>query len=91
MSKNGSKLGVGTHNISKIYLGLRDSAGRSSISAKDFSTSVIDENPACKVHDGEYFCQDGFPCNKEIYLKECIPENPKTGNYLPYIIVLIGL
>ncbi len=48
-------------------------------------------NPVCRVENGNYYCKDAQACTKEKYESECTPENPQTGNFIPYVVVLAGL
>ncbi len=49
------------------------------------------ENPVCKVDKGAYYCKDGKECSKAQYDSECVPENPTTGSFIPYVVVLGGI
>jgi len=48
-------------------------------------------NPVCRVENGTYYCKDAQACTKEKYESECTPDNPQTGNFVPYLVVLAGL
>lgn len=48
-------------------------------------------NPVCRVEAGKYYCKDALECTKEEYESECTPENPQTGSFVPYVVVLAGL
>lgn len=60
-------------------------------SVKITSTNVPEGKKTCEVEDGKYYCLDGNVCQKEQYDKECTPENPQTGSFLPYAVVVAGL
>lgn len=47
--------------------------------------------PSCGTQGGKYYCKNQQECTKAQYDKECLPENPKTGSAIPYIVVLGGL
>ena len=46
-------------------------------------------SPTCKVENNNY-CLDANECTKEKYESECVPQNPQTGNFVPYVVVLMG-
>lgn len=47
--------------------------------------------PICKVENGNYYGKDGNVVTKEQFEIDCPTENPKTGNFLPYAVVIIGI
>ncbi len=49
------------------------------------------ETPKCRVEDKTYYCADGKECSKAEYDQECVPENPTTGSFVPYVVVLGGI
>lgn len=48
-------------------------------------------NPVCTIESGKYYCKNAQECTKEQYDSECTPENPQTGSFVPYIVVLGGI
>lgn len=46
---------------------------------------------SCVVESGKYYCKAGAECTKTEYEKECTPENPQTGSFVPYVVVIAGL
>lgn len=55
------------------------------------SSQEPEPNPTCGVNNGKYYCKDALECTKEEYDSECTPENPQTGSFVPYVVVLAGL
>lgn len=57
------------------------------------STSAGEDptNPVCTIENNTYYCKDALECTKEKYESECTPENPQTGSFVPYVVVLAGL
>lgn len=45
----------------------------------------------CRVENNKYYCQDGEECSKAEYDEKCVPNNPQTGSFVPYVVVLGGL
>ena len=44
----------------------------------------------CQEVDNKYYDKDGKEVNKETYYKSCgVVENPKTGNYIPFAILIL--
>ena len=48
-------------------------------------------NPTCRVEGGKYYCKNSQECTKQQYESECTPENPQTGSFVPYVVVIVGL
>ena len=55
------------------------------------NTSSTEEPSVCTVNNGKYYCKNAEECSKEQYDKECTPENPHTGSFIPYVVVLGGI
>lgn len=50
------------------------------------------ENPKCQIVDGVYYDANGNEVSEEAYNEACAPaENPQTGSFLPYTLIIIGL
>lgn len=49
--------------------------------------------PKCKVENGVYYDANGNQVTEEAYKESCSTptENPQTGSFLPYTIIVIGL
>lgn len=60
-----------------------------------FTNTSSGEEPttpaACTVDSGKYYCKDAAECTKEKYDSECTPENPQTGSFVPYAVVIGGI
>lgn len=77
--------------VAKVYFKADPNAQKCSIGLGDVSFPNEPSNPTCKVEGDKYYCKNALECTKEEYEKECIPENPQTGSFLPYAIILAGL
>lgn len=54
--------------------------------------SEPEENPTCTVEGNTYYCADGTVCTEEEYTAQCEnPENPQTGSFLPYAVIIGGI
>ncbi len=50
------------------------------------------ETPKCEVVDGKYYDTNGNQVSKEAYDAACTTaENPQTGSFLPYTIIIAGV
>ena len=50
------------------------------------------ENPTCEEVDGRYYDDNGVEVTKEEYEEICLnPENPQTGSFLPYAVIIGGI
>ena len=51
-----------------------------------------EENPTCTIDGDTYYCADGTVCTEEEYTAQCEnPENPQTGSFLPYAVIIGGI
>ncbi len=49
-------------------------------------------NPTCTIDGDTYYCADGTVCTEEEYTAQCEnPENPQTGSFLPYAVIIGGI
>ena len=56
------------------------------------STPETPENPTCTIDGDTYYCADGTVCTEEEYTAQCEnPENPQTGSFLPYAVIIGGI
>lgn len=51
---------------------------------------VVPTKAICKIVGNKYFGKNGTEVTKEVYESECI-NNPKTGNFMPYIVLGAGI
>ncbi len=90
---NASGVGVGLHQVATITLNVdenADSTETCSISIDQENGST--ENPTCEIVDGKYYDDNGVEVTKEEYEAACLnPENPQTGSFLPYAVILGGV
>lgn len=50
------------------------------------------ENPTCKIVDGKYYDDKGNEVTEAEYKEACEnPENPQTGSFIPYAIIIGGI
>ena len=90
---NASGVGVGLHQVATITLNVdenADSTETCSISIDQENGST--ENQTCEIVDGKYYDDNGVEVTKEEYEAACLnPENPQTGSFLPYAVILGGV
>lgn len=102
---SGENIGAGTYKIATVVLkkdGLAtstdkcfatfipcfDNEGNYNCEAAEEVT--IGEKNICKIIDGKFYGKNGNEVTEEVYNKECV-NNPKTGNFIPYIIITSGV
>lgn len=55
-------------------------------------TSTIVDTPKCEIKDDTYYCANGVECTEEEYTSQCTTtENPQTGSFLPYVVIIGGM
>ena len=55
-------------------------------------TPETPESPKCQIVDGVYYDANGNEVSEEAYNEACTTaENPQTGSFLPYSLIIIGL
>lgn len=92
-----SKGGVSTglHQVATITLTVDkdvESTETCSISISEEETPTNPENPTCEIVDGKYYDDNGNEVTKEEYEAICLnPENPQTGSFLPYAVIIGGV
>lgn len=48
-------------------------------------------NPVCTAENGKYYCKNAQECTQAQFQSECTPENPQTGSFVPYLVVIGGI
>lgn len=62
------------------------------IGLKTAPTPEEPANPTCTIDGNTYYCADGTVCTEEEYIAQCEnPENPQTGSFLPYVVIIGGI
>ncbi len=62
------------------------------LSIRNNTTPEQPENPTCTIDGDTYYCADGTVCTEEEYTAQCEnPENPQTGSFLPYAVIIGGI
>lgn len=85
--------------VAQIVFDVTDPSAECSIELTNFTPVTPEENPTpkCKVEDGKdgqkvYYCENGQVCTKEEYDEKCTTqENPQTGSFLPYAVIIGGI
>jgi len=86
--------------VALISFDVDDPSAECTVELTDFKPSTPDTpspNPKCDVEDGKdgqkvYYCENGQVCTKEEYDKKCVTQdNPQTGSFLPYAVIVGGL
>ena len=92
---NESGVTTGLHQVATIRLNVNEST--SSTETCQIDLEVADaptnpENPTCEIVDGKYYDDNGVEVTKEEYEEICLnPENPQTGSFLPYAVIIGGI
>lgn len=89
-----SKTGVSAGSrklVAKVTYTVNNQADDCRIQLAVRTTETPTTYPSCGTQGGKYYCKNSQECTKAQYEKECLPENPKTGSAIPYVIVLGGL
>ena len=85
---------AGLHQVATITLNVDSSVESTetcSISL-DVNNETTPENPTCEIVDGKYYDDNGVEVTKEEYEEICLnPENPQTGSFLPYAVIIGGI
>ena len=92
--KNKEGVGVGLHQVASIRLNVKE--GTASTETCNLFLEVPEnetpQNPTCEIVDGKYYDDNGVEVTKEEYEAICLnPENPQTGSFLPYAVILGGV
>lgn len=77
--------------VAGITYKVNNAAEECSIKFTNTSSEEEPSNPICTVDNGKYYCKNAEECTKEQYDNECTPENPQTGSFIPYVVVLGGI
>ncbi len=83
--------------VATITLKVSDSAPSTetctmTLQTAEAETPVTPETPKCKVENGKYYDANGNEVSQEAYNASCTTaENPQTGNFLPYTIIIAGI
>ena len=86
---------AGYHQVATINLNVNSSA--SSTETCQINLDIPQnpsnpENPTCEEVDGRYYDDNGVEVTKEEYEEICLnPENPQTGSFLPYAVIIGGI
>ena len=92
---NSSGVSTGLHQVATIMLNVNSSAQSNetcSISLSQDNTPTTPENPTCTIENGKYYDDNGNEVTKEEYERICLnPENPQTGSFLPYAVIIGGI
>ena len=92
---NESGVTTGLHQVATITLSVDSSVESTetcSISITQEGTPTNPENPTCEIVDGKYYDDNGVEVTKEEYEEICLnPENPQTGSFLPYAVIIGGI
>lgn len=93
--KNETGVTTGLHQVATITLNVDSSVQSTetcSISISQEDTPTTPENPTCEIVDGKYYDDNGVEVTKEEYEEICLnPENPQTGSFLPYAVIIGGV
>lgn len=89
-TRNGVNAG-NTVLVAGITYKVNDVAQECSIQFTNTSSTEEPKSPICTVNNGKYYCKNAEECSKEQYDKECTPENPQTGSFVPYVVVIGGI
>ena len=84
---------AGTRKIvASITLDVADSTPSTDTCRIILGTTETPENPKCQIVDGVYYDANGNEVSEEAYNEACTTaENPQTGSFLPYTLIIIGL
>ena len=76
--------------VGVTYL-VENPAEECSLEIKTSTPTNPDTPQGCRVENNKYYCENGVECSKAEYDEKCVPNNPQTGSFVPYVIVLGGL
>lgn len=91
---NASGVTTGLHQVATIRLNVNESASSTETCQIDLevASTTNPENPTCEIVDGKYYDDNGVEVTKEEYEEICLnPENPQTGSFLPYAVIIGGI
>ena len=85
--------GLNTRSIvATISLDVSDNAPSTDTCKITLGTTEAPVTPKCQVVDGTYYDANGNEVSEEAYNAACTTaENPQTGSFLPYTLIIIGL
>ncbi len=88
-----STSGLNTRSIvATINLIVSDNAPSTDTCKITLGTTEAPVTPKCQVVDGTYYDANGNEVSEEAYNAACTTaENPQTGSFLPYTLIIIGL
>lgn len=84
---------TGKKLVATISLVVSDAAASTETCSITLSkTEEPASTPKCQVVDGIYYDANGNEVSKEAYDASCTTqENPQTGNFLPYTLIVVGI
>lgn len=93
--RNQTGVGVGQHLVATINLTVASTVPTTEqcrIVLTPANSTPEPETPKCKQEGDKYYCANGEECTKQEYDSICTTtENPQTGSFLPYAVIVGGL
>ena len=77
--------------VAKVTYKVNNRAQECGIKITSTNATEPDTPQGCRVENNKYYCEDGAECSKAEYDEKCVPSNPQTGSFVPYLVVLGGL
>lgn len=77
--------------VAKVTYKVNNRAQECGIRITSTNATTPEEPKGCRVENNKYYCQNGEECSKAEYDEKCVPSNPQTGSFVPYVVVLSGL
>lgn len=77
--------------VAKVTYNVNNRAQECGIRITSTNATTPETPQGCRVENNKYYCQDGEECSKAEYDEKCVPSNPQTGSFVPYVVVLGGL
>ena len=90
--KSSTGVSTGLHQVATITLNVNSSAQSNETCSISIDNEETPTNPTCKIVDGKYYDDNGNEVTKEEYERICLnPENPQTGSFVPYAVIIGGI
>jgi len=90
--KNDAGVTTGKNLVATIGLEVSAEAASTETCTIGLTPAGTTETPKCQIVDGKYYDDKGNEVTEAEYKTACdAPENPQTGSFLPYAVIIAGV